>query len=106
LIYGHIEKDDLREVWCTSPGLARLREQIPAQLEGICGRCLHRDICLGTCVANTFHAVGRLNAPHQFCDRAEALGLFPESRRKQPTGKQRRSIPIASTSRQGGKEHG
>lgn len=86
LIYGHIENDDLREVWCHSPGLIRLREQIPVQLEGICGRCLHRDICLGTCVAYNFHAAGRLNAPYQFCDRADALGLFPASRKKQPAG--------------------
>jgi radical SAM protein with 4Fe4S-binding SPASM domain len=83
LIYGHIENDGLREVWCHSPGLVRLREQIPAQLEGICGQCLHRDICQGACVANNFHVAGRLNVPYQFCDRAEALGLFPVSRKKQ-----------------------
>jgi SynChlorMet cassette radical SAM/SPASM protein ScmF len=82
LIYGHIENDSLREVWCDSPGLIRLREQIPARLEGICGQCLHRDICRGHCVANNFYAAGKLNAPYQFCDRAEALGLFPASRKK------------------------
>jgi SynChlorMet cassette radical SAM/SPASM protein ScmF len=105
LIYGHLENDGLREVWCNSPGLIRLREQIPAQLEGVCGQCLHRNMCLGTCVANNYHAAGKLNAPYRFCDHAEMLGLFPESRREQPTSKQRRSVPIASTSRQGGKEH-
>jgi SynChlorMet cassette radical SAM/SPASM protein ScmF len=82
LIYGHVERDDLREVWCYSPGLTDLRDQIPAQLEGVCGQCLHRDICLGSCVANNFHAAGRLNAPYQFCDRANALGLFPVSRKR------------------------
>jgi SynChlorMet cassette radical SAM/SPASM protein ScmF len=82
LIYGHVERDDLQEVWCYSPGLTDLRDQIPAQLEGVCGQCLHRDICLGSCVANNFHAAGRLNAPYQFCDRASALGLFPVSRKR------------------------
>lgn len=82
LIYGHIEKASLRDVWCHSPGLVQLREQVPKELEGICGQCLHRDICLAACVANNFHAAGRLTAPYQFCDRAEALGLFPLSRKK------------------------
>jgi SynChlorMet cassette radical SAM/SPASM protein ScmF len=82
LIYGHIETDDLCEIWCHSPGLTLLREQIPAQLEGICEQCLHRDICLGECVANNFHSARKLNAPYQFCTIAETLGLFPASRKK------------------------
>ncbi len=85
LIYGHIEHDDLREVWCHGPGLADLRNRVPAQLEGICAQCLHRDMCLGHCVADTFHSIGRLNAPCRFCDRADALGLFPTSRKRQLT---------------------
>ncbi len=81
LIYGHIGNGSLREIWCNSPGLIRLREQVPDQLEGICGQCLHRHICQGHCVANNFHVAGRLNVAYQFCDRAEALGFFPASRK-------------------------
>jgi SynChlorMet cassette radical SAM/SPASM protein ScmF len=80
LIYGHIERDDLRAVWCDSPGLAELREKVPGQLQGICGACLHRDLCLGSCIANNYHSTGRLNAPYVFCERAEEMGLFPASR--------------------------
>jgi SynChlorMet cassette radical SAM/SPASM protein ScmF len=80
LVYGYITCDGLREVWCHSPGLLALRELIPAQLEGICGQCLHRDMCLGACIADNFHSAGRLNAPCRFCDRADMLGLFPASR--------------------------
>ena len=82
LIYGHMDNGNLREVWFDSPGLALLREQIPAQLEGICSQCLHRDLCQGECVASNFHVAGRLKAPHQFCDYAEMAGLFPISRKK------------------------
>ena len=82
LIYGDIEKDDLREVWCTGFGLISLREQIPSKLEGICGQCLHRDICQGECIANNYHISGKLNAPYYFCDQADALGLFPSTRKK------------------------
>jgi len=82
LIYGHMDRDSLRDVWCNSPGLVQLREQVPAKLQGTCAQCLHRDLCLGACVANNFHSAGRLNAPYQFCHLADGLGLFPESRKR------------------------
>jgi len=81
LIYGYIEKDKLPEVWCNSPGLTFLREQIPERFEGICGKCIHRDICMGCCVANNFNISGKLNVPYYFCDLSDDLGLFPETRK-------------------------
>jgi SynChlorMet cassette radical SAM/SPASM protein ScmF len=83
LIYGHIATNDLQDVWCTSPGLVHLREQIPSQIQGICGECIHRDRCQGECIANNFSISGRLDAAYYFCDQAERLGLFPASRKKQ-----------------------
>jgi len=82
LIYGHIETDSLHDVWCNSIGLVQLREQVPAKLEGICAQCIHRDLCLGVCVANNFHSTGKLNAPYQFCHTADRLSLFPDSRKR------------------------
>jgi SynChlorMet cassette radical SAM/SPASM protein ScmF len=82
LIYGHIAYDDLRAVWSGSPGLTQLRALLPAQLEGVCGQCLHRDTCLGACVANNYHETGRLNAAYRFCAEADGLGVFPASRRR------------------------
>jgi MoaA/NifB/PqqE/SkfB family radical SAM enzyme len=49
-------------------------------LRGVCGDCLHRNLCLGNCIANNYHSTGRLNAPYVFCERAEAMGVFPASR--------------------------
>jgi SynChlorMet cassette radical SAM/SPASM protein ScmF len=82
LIYGHLEKDDLQDIWYNHPRLRALREQIPSQLEGICSECIHQYACQGHCVANNYHMSGKLNAPFQFCQRADELGLFPESRKK------------------------
>jgi radical SAM protein with 4Fe4S-binding SPASM domain len=82
LIYGNIEINNLRDVWCFNPGLIHLREQVPYQFEGVCGQCIHRDICQGSCIANSFHSTRKLNASYYFCDEADALGLFPSSRRK------------------------
>jgi len=81
LVYGHLDVDDLGEVWRSSPGLQRLRRQIPHELEGVCGECLHRDICLGSCVASNYSLGGKLSVAFGFCDVASGLGLFPESRR-------------------------
>jgi MoaA/NifB/PqqE/SkfB family radical SAM enzyme len=50
-------------------------------MEGICAQCIHRDLCLGGCVANNFHATGKLNAPNLFCHIASRMNLFPESRK-------------------------
>ena len=88
LVYGRIEEDDLREVWYRSPGLVRLRAQVPSQLQGVCGQCLHRDMCQGECVANNYQLSAALNAPYYFCQSANEQGLFPGSRRKPGHGPQ------------------
>ncbi len=84
LVYGHIEKDDLRDVWLKSAKLTELRELVPQQLEGVCGNCLHRRICRGHCIANTYFSTGKMNSAHRFCSEAFEQGLFPESRLENP----------------------
>ncbi|MCD4702626.1 MAG: radical SAM protein [Candidatus Aegiribacteria sp.] len=80
LLYGNLKADDLEDIWKNSPKLAELRRLIPDELEGICSKCVHKRFCKGTCVAANYNATGKLNAPYNFCNTAEKLGLFPESR--------------------------
>ena len=82
LIFGHIASDSLRDVWCNSPGLIQLREQVSAKMEGICARCIHRNLCLGGCVADNFYVSNKLNAPNPLCHAADRMGLFPELRKR------------------------
>jgi SynChlorMet cassette radical SAM/SPASM protein ScmF len=82
LVFGNIWTNDLADIWYHNPTLILLREQIPAQLEGVCKLCLHRDLCLGSCIAQTYKDTGRLNAAYNFCEHADSLGLFPTSRKK------------------------
>jgi len=82
LVYGHLSSDNLKQVWKEAPGLKELRRLIPAELEGICGQCLFRCVCLGQCVANNYLAIKMLNFPYFFCRLAAEKGLFPTSRRK------------------------
>ncbi|MDD8012524.1 MAG: SynChlorMet cassette radical SAM/SPASM protein ScmF [Acidobacteriota bacterium] len=80
LIFGEVGKDPLIEVWRDNAILRALREGLPEQLEGVCGRCLMKDRCLGSCVAQNYYSKGRLWAPYWFCEQAEQAGLFPASR--------------------------
>jgi SynChlorMet cassette radical SAM/SPASM protein ScmF len=80
LIFGKVGKDLLEEVWRDNPILQSLREGLPGRLEGVCGRCLMKERCLGSCVAQNYYSKGSLWAPYWFCEQAEQAGLFPASR--------------------------
>ena len=80
LIYGNIAKDSMSEIWCHSAGLKKLRQIIPGGLQGICDKCIHKEFCLGACVAANYSASGALETPYYFCVEAEQSNLFPTSR--------------------------
>ncbi len=80
LIMGNIREDDLGDIWKNSPILKSLREIVPKKMDGICGRCILKGVCLGACRANAFVLEGNLSAPDWICRDAYEKGLFPESR--------------------------
>lgn len=81
LTYGHMKNQDLAKVWQSSPSLLELRHLIPHQLEGICGDCLHKATCLGSCIANNYFRSGKLNSAFYFCEKAFKNEIFPKSRK-------------------------
>jgi SynChlorMet cassette radical SAM/SPASM protein ScmF len=80
LIFGQVGQDKLEEVWSNNPMLNAIRNYIPARLTGVCGRCLMKERCLGSCVAQNYYRSRDLFAPFWFCEMAEQAGLFPSSR--------------------------
>ncbi len=80
LIFGEVGKDRLEVVWRENAILKALREGLPERLEGVCIRCLMKQRCLGSCVAQNYYSKGSLWAPNWFCEQAEEAGLFPASR--------------------------
>jgi SynChlorMet cassette radical SAM/SPASM protein ScmF len=80
LVFGEVGKARLKEVWRENAVLKALREGLPERLEGVCGRCLMKRICLGQCIAQNYYRKGSLMAPNWFCEQAEEAGLFPASR--------------------------
>ena len=80
LIFGVVGADPLDVVWREHPVLNALRAGLPDRLSGVCGRCLMKARCLGSCVALNYYRSKDLLAPFWFCEEAEQAGLFPESR--------------------------
>jgi SynChlorMet cassette radical SAM/SPASM protein ScmF len=80
LVFGHATTDSLENIWDETPVLLELREGLPKRLQGICGDCLMKKLCLGSCVAQNYYRREIIWAPFWFCEEAQKLGLFPESR--------------------------
>jgi radical SAM protein with 4Fe4S-binding SPASM domain len=61
---GNVRRKSMREIWNDSDVFARLRDV--DQLEGKCGLCEFKRICLG-CRARAFYATGDYMAEEPFC---------------------------------------
>lgn len=81
LVMGNFVRDDLAEIWRSSPVLERLRRDLSAGLNGICGDCIHELSCMGTCVMQNYSTTGSFREPFWLCAEADRAGLFPPSRR-------------------------
>ena len=80
LVFGHAEKDRLVDVWNNNPVLNDIRKRLPKNLKGICGDCLMKNMCLGSCVAMNYYRGRDLFAPHWYCEEAHNVELFPAER--------------------------
>lgn len=77
---GNVARDSIAQVWKNSRFLHDLRVSLPGKLKGICGRCIFRFQCLGSCRANGYALSGDLFAPFFLCQEFFESGLFPASR--------------------------
>ncbi len=81
LVFGKAGRDPLAEIWDHHPVLQEIRSGLPAKLKGICGECLMKSLCLGSCIAQNYYSTRDLFSPFWYCREAREKGLFPESRR-------------------------
>ncbi len=82
LVFGTVRKDPskLGHIWRENALLNRIKKEIPFNLEGVCGICVFRNRCLGSCRAEVYHNTGNLFAPYWFCQEAYDNGFFPSTR--------------------------
>jgi SynChlorMet cassette radical SAM/SPASM protein ScmF len=86
LVFGHAGKDSLKDVWDNATVLQVLRKDLVGSLYGICGDCLMKAFCLGSCIAQNYYRSKDLWAPFWFCEEAREAGLFPETRMRSALG--------------------
>ena len=77
LHFGNLFEQDLSTVWLSHPELQSLREAVPDQLEGVCGQCMAKAICRGSCRAVAVSDGGKLTSPHPICRRLYEEKKFP-----------------------------
>jgi SynChlorMet cassette radical SAM/SPASM protein ScmF len=80
LVFGHAAADPLENIWDNSSPLLEIRRGLPHRFEGICGDCLMKGICLGSCLAQNYYSRKNIWAPHWYCEVAHKRGLFPGTR--------------------------
>jgi len=80
LVFGRAAEDRLSDIWENTPILKELREGLPHRIEGVCGDCVMRGICLGSCVAQNYYSAKNLWAGYWYCEAAKKRGLFPGTR--------------------------
>lgn len=77
LIMGNIDRDSITDIWNENKILAVIRRDIPDKLEGICGKCIFKYLCMGKCRAIGYRDKKSLFSPFRFCQEAYEKGLFP-----------------------------
>ncbi len=77
LLMGSIETHPLKNVWENNHIFTQMREGLPEKFEGICGRCLVNEMCIGSCIAQNYNRTGSVWGANWFCEAAEEKGLFP-----------------------------
>ena len=80
LVLGRIGEDRIKDIWHNNKVLKDIRADVPSRMEGICGRCIFKNYCLGKCRAHAYYMRGSVRAPFGFCQTAYEEGLFPKSR--------------------------
>ena len=77
LRFGNVFNQDLSTVWSSHPLLLSLRRIIPEQLEGVCGNCVAKSLCKGSCRAVSVSDGGKVTSPHPICKWLYQKKKFP-----------------------------
>ncbi|MBI5665440.1 MAG: GeoRSP system radical SAM/SPASM protein [Nitrospirae bacterium] len=64
IVIGNITRDNLKEIWKTSPVLEKMRHK---KATGKCTECGRFDDCLGGCTARAIALTGDMNNPDPHC---------------------------------------
>jgi SynChlorMet cassette radical SAM/SPASM protein ScmF len=80
LVFGVAGRGELEAIWKQNPLLLQIRNGLPSELKGVCGQCLMKQACLGSCLAQNYYRNRDLLSAFWFCEQARREGLFPQTR--------------------------
>jgi len=78
MIVGNIREKSLSEIWKTSKILKEIIAINPADLKGVCKKCIYREYCAGGCRAYAYIKYKDMTAPDPVCQGIYEAGLFPK----------------------------
>lgn len=78
MIIGNIRENSLAEIWSKSKLLKELIKVNPADLRGVCKKCIYKDYCGGGCRAHAYIRYGDFTMPDPICQTVYEAGLFPK----------------------------
>lgn len=76
LVFGNIFKNTLKEIWRESEHLNNYRYELLNNLEGVCGTCMLKNICLGSCRVSAYISGGKINSSNPICQELFNLNEF------------------------------
>lgn len=81
-LMGSVRPPDfnLKAIWEENDVLQRMRQVVPENLDGVCGRCIMKYDCQGGCRAMAVEAYGNMAAPSPWCQLLYEKERFPENR--------------------------
>lgn len=74
--FGDLNEVSLKEIWYNSDELKELRGVIPDNMDGVCGKCLMKNICKGSCRSISVAQYGKISSPHPICQHLYENNLF------------------------------
>jgi SynChlorMet cassette radical SAM/SPASM protein ScmF len=80
LVFGRVDDPDFdfERFWRNAPVLKNMRQRLTQPLDGVCGDCMLRPFCGGSCRALAYGEFRSFTAPHPWCQQALEDGMFPE----------------------------
>jgi len=80
LVMGNVKEKSIVRIWHEGKIFKDIRNKIPQRMQGICGKCLFKQHCLGFCRADALYSGHSLLTPNDLCEAVYQKGMFPVSR--------------------------
>jgi radical SAM protein with 4Fe4S-binding SPASM domain len=80
MVMGNVKQDSIARIWQEGNLFQEIRQRVPSELSGICGKCLFKYQCLGFCRADVLGHKQTLVDSYPICEAVFQKGLFPQTR--------------------------